>query len=56
MTLVLSPPSRISMTSVVEPRPVHSVKLAWAMPSISTRKLKLRTKSTRSPVCGMPIS
>ena len=51
-TVVLSPPSRVSITSVVEPRPVQSVKLAWEMPSISTRKLKLRMKSTRRSVCG----
>ena len=38
------------ITSVVDPRPVHSVKLAWAIPSISTRKLKARNGSSRCPV------
>src|SRR4051794_27134512 len=48
--VVLSPPSRYSIGSALAPNPEQSVKPAWVIPLISTRKLKLRYGSTRFPV------
>jgi hypothetical protein len=41
-TVVGSSPSRYSIASLFEPKPVHSAKPAWRMPPISTEKLKPR--------------
>jgi hypothetical protein len=40
-SVVFSPPSRCSITSIVESKPLTSWNAARVMPSISTRKLKL---------------
>src|SRR5262245_36282021 len=44
------PPSGFSITSTVEPSPVHSRKCAWLSPSIATRKRKLECGSIRAAV------
>ena len=46
--VMFSPPSRCSMTSIVESRPLASWNAARVMPSISTRKLKLPYGSLRA--------
>src|SRR3989442_8477947 len=47
------PPSRCSITSMLDSRPLHSWNAATCRPSISTRKLKLRNGSTGLPVLAM---
>src|SRR4051812_24302592 len=53
--VALSPPSRCSITSIAESKPLHSWKPACVMPVISTRKLKFAYGSTRFAV-AMAVS